>query len=57
MQYLKPFATSRPKGFTPSQTVHISYVSDDEIGGIDGSTKFVKSKEFEDLNVGFVLDE
>ena len=30
---------------------------DEEIGGPDGAAKFVESKEFKDLNVGFVLDE
>ena len=30
---------------------------DEEIGGLDGMAKFVESKEFEELNVGFVLDE
>lgn len=35
----------------------MSYVPEEEIGGSDGAAKFVESKEFEDLNVGFVLDE
>lgn len=35
----------------------MSYLPDEEIGGSDGAAKFVGSKEFEDLNVGFVLDE
>ena len=35
----------------------MSYVPEEEIGGPDGAAKFVESKEFEDLNVGFVLDE
>ncbi|XVF64713.1 hypothetical protein PTKIN_Ptkin09bG0189500 [Pterospermum kingtungense] len=57
MQYLEAIRNLKAKGFTPLRTVHISYVPDEEIGGFDGSAKFVKSKEFEDLNVGFVLDE
>uniref|UniRef100_A0A9I9DP87 Aminoacylase-1-like n=1 Tax=Cucumis melo TaxID=3656 RepID=A0A9I9DP87_CUCME len=28
-----------------------------EIGGSDGATKFVQSKEFKELNVGFMMDE
>ncbi|GAB2267699.1 hypothetical protein Dimus_002682 [Dionaea muscipula] len=43
--------------FTPVRTVHVVYVPDEEIGGYDGAAKFVESKEFEELNVGFVLDE
>ncbi|KAE8704403.1 Peptidase M20/M25/M40 family protein isoform 2 [Hibiscus syriacus] len=57
MQYLEAIRNLKAKGFTPMRTVHISYVPDEEIGGIDGSDKFVNSKEFEDLSVGFVLDE
>ncbi|KAE8694764.1 Detected protein of confused Function [Hibiscus syriacus] len=57
MQYLEAIRNLKAKGFTPLRTVHISYVPDEEIGGIDGCDKFVNSKEFEDLNVGFVLDE
>ncbi|XWS15112.1 hypothetical protein CRYUN_Cryun35bG0066200 [Craigia yunnanensis] len=57
MQYLEAIHNLKAKGFTPLRTVHISYVPDEEIGGFDGSAKFVKSKEFEDLNIGFVLDE
>ncbi|GMI64842.1 hypothetical protein like AT1G44820 [Hibiscus trionum] len=57
MQYLEAIRNLKAKGFTPLRTVHISYVPDEEIGGVDGSEKFVQSKEFEDLNVGFVLDE
>lgn len=37
--------------------MHISYVPDEEIGGFDGMMAFVESKEFEDLNLGFMLDE
>lgn len=44
-------------GFKPVRTIHISYVPDEEIGGFDGMMKFVESKEFKELNVGFVLDE
>ncbi|KAF2291408.1 hypothetical protein GH714_023743 [Hevea brasiliensis] len=47
----------KAKNFIPTRTIHISYVPDEEIGGIDGAAKFVNSKEFRDLNVGFALDE
>ncbi|XP_047323400.1 aminoacylase-1 [Impatiens glandulifera] len=43
--------------FKPIRTIHISYVPDEEIGGIDGMAKFVKSKVFEEMNVGFMIDE
>ena len=34
-----------------------SFMSDEEMGGFDGMSKFVTSSEFEALNVGFALDE
>ncbi|GMP79349.1 hypothetical protein CsSME_00034931 [Camellia sinensis var. sinensis] len=43
--------------FKPVRTVHISYVPDEEIGGLDGMAKFVESQVFDELNLGFVLDE
>ncbi|KAK1430914.1 hypothetical protein QVD17_14030 [Tagetes erecta] len=44
-------------GFKPIRTVHICYVPDEEIGGLDGMAKFVESDEFKEMNVGFFLDE
>ncbi|KAF8405739.1 hypothetical protein HHK36_007816 [Tetracentron sinense] len=55
MQYLE--AIRNLPDFIPLRTIHISYVPDEEIGGLDGIAKFANSKEFKDLNVGFMLDE
>jgi aminoacylase len=41
----------------PKRTVHVSFLPDEEVGGIDGAAKFVDSIEFKNLNVGFALDE
>lgn len=57
IQYLEAIRNLKAKNFTPTRTVHISYVPDEEIGGSDGAAKFAGSKEFEELNVGFFLDE
>ena len=57
MQYLEAIRNLKQKNFVPIRTVLVSYVPDEEIGGFDGAAKFVDSKEFRDLNVGFVLDE
>lgn len=35
----------------------MSYVPDEEIGGVNGILKFVASEEFRKLNVGFAMDE
>ena len=57
MQYLEAIRNLRVRNFQPTRTIHISYVPDEEIGGFDGAAKFAASKEFSDLNVGFMLDE
>ncbi|KAF5208439.1 Aminoacylase-1 [Thalictrum thalictroides] len=58
MQYLEAIRNLQLKqNFQPLRTIHICYVPDEEIGGFDGAAKFAASKEFRDLNVGFMLDE
>ncbi|KAL5728092.1 N-acyl-aliphatic-L-amino acid amidohydrolase [Ranunculus cassubicifolius] len=57
MQYLEAIKKLKEASFQPLRTVHISYVPDEEIGGFDGAKKFAESREFRDLNVGFMLDE
>ena len=39
------------------RTVHITFVPDEEIGGVDGLGTFVQSDDFKKLNVGCALDE
>ncbi|KAH0714695.1 hypothetical protein KY284_007600 [Solanum tuberosum] len=59
MQYLeaiKAIQTSDSK-FVPLRNVHILYVPEEEVGGFDGMGKFVELKEFEELNLGFMMDE
>ncbi|KAH6785759.1 hypothetical protein C2S51_038214 [Perilla frutescens var. frutescens] len=59
MQYLEAIRELKKSNldYTPLRTVHISYVPEEEIGGFDGMMKFVESRWFKELNVGFVLDE
>ncbi|CAN0915297.1 ACY1, partial [Linum grandiflorum] len=57
IQYLEAIRNLIRDGFLPVRTVHISYVPDEEIGGQDGAEKFVASKVFDELRVGFMLDE
>lgn len=59
IQYLEAIRNivARDPGFKPMRTLHICYVPDEEIGGLDGMAKFVESEEFKQLNVGFFLDE
>ncbi|KAL5558384.1 hypothetical protein UlMin_034595 [Ulmus minor] len=57
MQYLEAIRNLKAKNFEPIRTIHISYVPDEEIGGVTGAASFSASIEFKDLNVGFMLDE
>lgn len=57
LQYLEAIRNLKAKGFEPLRTIHLSYVPDEEIGGVDGAGKFVGSPDFERLNIGVNLDE
>ncbi|XP_074304599.1 uncharacterized protein LOC141639346 isoform X2 [Silene latifolia] len=57
VQYLEAIRNLRERGFNPIRTVHLSFVPEEEIGGFDGAAMFVPSEEFEELNVGFAMDE
>ena len=39
------------------RTIHLTFVPDEELGGLKGMLPFVNTKQFKDLNVGFALDE
>lgn len=44
-------------GIRLKRTIHLSFVPDEEIGGLTGMKTFVISSEFKALNVGFAMDE
>ncbi|KAG2709044.1 hypothetical protein I3760_05G220800 [Carya illinoinensis] len=43
VQYLEAIRNLKEKNFAPVRTVHVSYVPDEEIGGVNGILKFVAS--------------
>ncbi|KAL4198094.1 hypothetical protein AMTRI_Chr03g138470 [Amborella trichopoda] len=57
LQYLEAIKRLKINGFEPVRTVYLSFVPDEEIGGKDGTGALVNSKNFEEMNVGVVLDE
>ncbi|KAL4710514.1 hypothetical protein ACJJTC_008916 [Scirpophaga incertulas] len=57
MMHLEAVRSLRKSGSPLRRTVHISFVPDEEIGGVDGMKKFSESPEFKALNIGFALDE
>ncbi|XP_075970877.1 aminoacylase-1-like [Anticarsia gemmatalis] len=57
MMHLEAVRRLKTAGVRLQRTVHISFVPDEEIGGVDGMGAFAASEEFKKLNVGFALDE
>ena len=57
VQYLEALRRLTAVGWTPERTVHVSFLPDEEVGGLDGAALFVNSNEFKSLNVGIALDE
>eukprot|EP00253_Pinus_taeda_P002435 PITA_02435 len=57
VQYLEALRNLKKRVFVPLQTIHVSFVPDEEIGGRDGAGMLVSLEDFQRLNVGVVLDE
>lgn len=57
MQYLAAIRAMKREELRLKRTVHVVYTSDEEVGGLQCMAKFVHTKDFRALNVGFCLDE
>ncbi|XP_018050254.1 PREDICTED: aminoacylase-1-like isoform X1 [Atta colombica] len=57
IQYLEAIRRLKLNGQRFQRTIHISFVPDEEIGGVLGMKAFVHTADFKALNVGFALDE
>ena len=57
MQYLAVLRCFKRNKVQLNRTIHVMFVPEEEIGGVDGMREFVHTKEFRDLNAGFSLDE
>mmetsp|Transcript_42413 Transcript_42413/g.98232 ORF Transcript_42413/g.98232 Transcript_42413/m.98232 type:complete len:439 (-) Transcript_42413:155-1471(-) len=58
VQYLLAIERMKVKGIVPTRTVHLTFVPDEEIGGMDGMGKLLESPEFAALEpIAFALDE
>lgn len=57
IQYLEAIRRLKLQGVSLRRTIHISFVPDEEIGGVEGMKAFVDTNDFKNLNVGFALDE
>lgn len=57
IQYLEAIRRMKLKNECVKRTIHVSFVPDEEIGGVLGMREFVHTDDFKRLNVGFALDE
>lgn len=57
MQYLEALSNLLALGWRPTRTIYISFVPDEEIGGVSGMGELTKSSVFSSMNVGVALDE
>ncbi|EDV42524.1 uncharacterized protein Dana_GF16978 [Drosophila ananassae] len=56
-QYLGAIRRLLASGFKPKRTVYVTFVPDEETGGVLGMKEFVKTDFYKQMNVGFSLDE
>mmetsp|Transcript_130001 Transcript_130001/g.404373 ORF Transcript_130001/g.404373 Transcript_130001/m.404373 type:complete len:441 (-) Transcript_130001:69-1391(-) len=58
VQYLLAIERLKSQGATPLRTVHLTFVPDEEIGGVDGMGRFLETPEFAALEpIALALDE
>ncbi|CAH0626768.1 unnamed protein product [Chrysodeixis includens] len=57
MMHIEAVRKLKEAGVKLKRTLHLSFVPDEEIGGLNGMGKFSESDEFKKLNIGFALDE
>jgi len=57
IQYLKAIQRLKEKGIQTKRTIHLTFMPDEEVGGVLAMQAFLKSNEWKKLNVGFALDE
>lgn len=57
IQYLEAVRRLKLNNKKLKRTLHISFVPDEEIGGVLGMREFIHTNDFKNLNIGFALDE
>ncbi|KAG3106506.1 Aminoacylase-1 [Phytophthora idaei] len=58
VQYVEAFSRLKGEGFIPSRNIHLLFVPDEEIGGVDGMEAFLASEQYKSIQpVAFALDE
>jgi len=57
IQHIEAVKRLKDSGKRFKRTIHLTFVPDEEIGGLTGMKPFVQTPEFKAMNVGFSLDE
>jgi aminoacylase len=57
VQYMEALRQLVTSGHELDRTIHVSFLPDEEVGGLDAAAHFVKSNEFKSMNIGIALDE
>jgi aminoacylase len=57
VQYIIGLARLKSSGYTPLRSIRLSFVPDEEIGGVDGMGILLASSWFAERNIGIALDE
>ncbi|XP_031350585.1 aminoacylase-1-like [Photinus pyralis] len=57
IQYLEAIRRLKLDGVEPRRTVHVTFMPDEELGGVNGAEQYVKTQNFKNLNTGCALDE
>jgi aminoacylase len=57
MQYLAAIRYFKRNNIQFKRTIHVTFVPEEEIGGVDGMKEFVHQEGFRNLNAGVSLDE
>ncbi|KAK9500210.1 hypothetical protein O3M35_001511 [Rhynocoris fuscipes] len=57
VQHVAAIRRLMDKGVKLKRTVHVSFVPDEEIGGVEGFGYFVQTDDFRKLNIAFEIDE
>ena len=57
LKYLVALAKLRKSGFEPTRNIYITFLPDEEIGGIDGMNVLTESDWFNSVKIAVALDE
>jgi len=57
IQHLEAVKRLKAAGRRFKRTLHLTFVPEEEVGGVDGMKKWVHTENFKSLNVGFCMDE